>query len=636
MSNDAQAFSNVPGNFFEKSTQLHNKIRNVAIIAHVDHGKTTLVDAFLKQTHVFRDNQDEMQQERILDSNDLEREKGITISAKTISIQYKGYTINIIDTPGHADFGGEVERTLNMADGCILVIDAQEGVMPQTKAVLRLAFDLGLVPIVVINKIDKKLADAKKALSRVQDLFLTLATEESQLEFETYYAIAREGKVFDSPPSVSGNDHSSVKGSVEPLLDAVIRVVPEPSGDKSKPFQMQVSLLDFDPHYGRYAVGKIIRGSLTIDDRITGISSEDESETYSSAVKGLFVKNGLKYMAVDYVQAGQIAAIAGLDNAGIGDTICDPEHIEALPAIKISPPSLKIRIEANTSPLLGKEGTYPNWKQIQARLDQEAQNNVGLTIENNRDGSYSVSGRGELHLAILIESMRREGYEFQLRKPEVIVKKIDGIDMEPVDEVYIEVPEKYYGEVSQVVYKRKGELLDAVHEYGMSKMTYRIFTRNLIGLRRILLFATKGELLMHSTFLEYAQNKDPVDEEQNGRLVSNANGAAIGYALNTIQERGPLIIEPATIVYEGMIIGMNKYRNDMVVNPTKTREKGNVRMSHAEVTLVHLKPPIEMTLEYALGIIREDEILEITPKNIRLRKVFLTKAQEFDATKRKT
>lgn len=635
MLNDTQAFPKLPGSNFEENSRQHRKIRNVAIIAHVDHGKTTLVDAFLKQTHVFRDNQEEMQQERILDSNDLEREKGITINAKTVSIQYKGHTINIIDTPGHADFGGEVERTLNMADGCILVIDAQEGVMPQTKAVLRLAFDLGLVPIVVINKIDKKLADVQKALSRVQDLFLTLATEESQLEFETFYAVAREGKVFASAPSVSGSDYSSVEGSVEPLLDAVIRVVPEPSGDISGPFQMQVSLLDFDPHYGRYAVGKILRGSLSVDDRITAVSSENNSNTYSGTVKGLFIKNGLEYMTVDHVHAGQIAAIAGLDDAGIGDTICNPEHIEALPAIKISPPSLKVRIEANTSPLLGKEGKYPNWKQIQARLDQEAQNNVGLTIENNHDGSYSVSGRGELHLAILIESMRREGYEFQIRKPEVIIKNINGVDMEPVDEVYIEVPEKYYGEVSQAVYKRKGELLDAIQEYGMSKMTYRIFTRNLIGLRRILLFATKGELLMHSTFLEYAQNNDPVVDEPNGRLVSNANGAAIGYALNTIQERGALIIEPATIVYEGMIIGMNKYRNDMVVNPTKTREKGNVRMSHAEVTLVHLKPPIEMTLEYALGIIREDEILEVTPKNIRLRKMFLSKAQEFDEMKRK-
>jgi GTP-binding protein len=634
MSSDTQALPTASESRFEQNSRQRENIRNVAIIAHVDHGKTTLVDAFLKQTHVFRDNQEEMQQERILDSNDLEREKGITISAKTISIQYKGHTINIIDTPGHADFGGEVERTLNMADGCILVIDAQEGVMPQTKAVLRLAFELGLIPIVVINKIDKKLADVGKALSRVQDLFLTLATDESQLDFETFFAVAREGKVFVSAPAISGSDYTSVDGNVEPLLDAVIRVVPEPKGDETGPFQMQVSLLDFDPHYGRYAVGKISRGTVSVDDRVTAVSSVDADRKISANVKGLFIKEGLEYTSVQRVHAGQIAAIAGLDDAGIGDTICDTQHVEALPAIKISPPSLKIRIEANTSPLLGKEGKYPNWKQIQARLDQEAQNNVGLTIENNHDGSYSVSGRGELHLAILIESMRREGYEFQLRKPEVIIKKIDGVDMEPVDEVYIEVPEKYYGEVSQAVYKRKGELLDAVNENGMSKMTYRIFTRNLIGLRRILLFATKGELLMHSTFLEYAANSDPLDEEPNGGLVSNANGAAIGYALNTIQERGALIVEPGTTVYEGMIIGMNKYRNDMVVNPTKTREKGNVRMSHAEVTLIHLKPPVDMTLEYALGIIREDEILEITPKNIRLRKAFLTKEQEFNAKKR--
>lgn len=610
------------------------QIRNVAIIAHVDHGKTTLVDALMKQSNTFRANQEEMGQERILDSNDLERERGITISAKNISIHYKGYTINIIDTPGHADFGGEVERTLNMAEGCVLVVDAQEGVMPQTKSVLRRAFEMGLKPIVVINKIDKKLATPNLALSRIQDLFLNLATDDSQLDFETYYAIAREGKVFKELPVRANNDFAGLEGSVMPLLDAIINEIPAPAGDCEDPFQMQISSLDFDPHYGLYVTGKVNRGTLSVGNAISAVHHDNIGAKVSGRVKGIFIKEGLDYKEVNSVSVGQIVSIAGLDGVGIGDTVCDPDRVEPLPDIKISPPSLKIRFQANTSPFLGKEGKFPNWKQIQARLDQEAQNNVGLKIENNNDGSYSVSGRGELHLAILIESMRREGYEFQLRKPEVISKIIDGITMEPVEEVYIEVPEKYYSQVSQEVNARKGELIDILTENGLSKMTYKIFTSNLIGLRRVLLFTTKGEVVLSSHFLEYARFQSEMDEDPKGRIVSNSTGKALAYALNTLQERGDLLIHSNVDVYEGMIIGLNKYQNDMFVNPTKAREKNNVRMSRAEITLVNLRAPIEVTLEYAISMIRDDEILEITPQNIRLRKVFLNKAQEFEATKR--
>ncbi|MCB9790452.1 GTP-binding protein [Candidatus Nomurabacteria bacterium] len=611
------------------------QIRNIAIIAHVDHGKTTLVDAFMKQSNTFRANQEEMEQDRILDSNDLERERGITISAKNISIHYKGYTINIIDTPGHADFGGEVERTLNMAEGCILVVDAQEGVMPQTKSVLRRAFEIGLKPIVVINKIDKKLANVSQSISRIQDLFLNLATDESQLDFKIYYAIARDGKVFKELPVSQNADFSDIEGSVIPLLEAIVEEIPAPSGNNSGPFQMQISSLDFDPHYGRYVIGKINRGAVSIGDGIVAVHHDSVGAKVTGRVKGLFIKEGLDYKEMQSVEVGQIVAIAGLDKVGIGDTVCDPEAIEPLPDIKISPPSLKIRFEANTSPFLGKESKYPNWKQIQARLDQEAQNNVGLKIENNNDGSYSVSGRGELHLAILIESMRREGYEFQLRKPEVITKVVDGVTMEPVEEVYIEVAEEYYSQVSQEVNARKGELIDIVNENGLSKMTYKVFTRNLIGLRRILLSTTKGELLINSHFLEYAPLKSAIEEDIKGRIVSNATGKALAYALNTLQERGDLLINPNIDVYEGMIIGLNKYQNDMFVNPTKAREKNNVRMSRAEITLINLKTPIDLTLELAISMIRDDEILEVTPHNIRLRKIFLNKEQEFEATKRK-
>lgn len=610
------------------------RIRNVAIIAHVDHGKTTLVDAFIKQSNTFRENQEEMEQEQILDSNDLEREKGITISAKNISIRFNDYKVNIIDTPGHADFGGEVERTLNMAEGCVLVVDAQEGVMPQTKFVLKKAFEIGLKPIVVINKIDKKLANAQRTLSRIQDLFLNLATDESQLDFKTFYAIARDGKVFAELPQAEGNDFSSLPGDVKPLLEAIIENIPSPSGETSGAFQMQVSSLDFDPHYGRYTVGKVRRGTLKVGDSIIAVNAEDPEYKVSGKVKGLFVKEGLGYEDLESATAGEIIAIAGLDEIAIGDTVCEPSTIDPLPVIKISPPSLKMRFEANTSPFLGKEGKFPNWKQIQARLDQEAQNNVGLKIENNGDGSYSVSGRGELHLAILIETMRREGYEFQLKKPEVITKVIDGKELDPVEEVYIEVAEQYYSVVSQEVNKRKGELIDIMNEGGQSKMTYKIFTRNLIGLRRTLLTLAKGELIMNNHFLEYAPFVQGETEDKNGRIIASATGKALAYALNSIQERGDLFIPANVDVYEGMVIGINKYENELAVNPLKAREKSNVRMSRAEITLVSLKSPIDLTLEYAIALIRDDEILEVTPKSIRLRKKFLTKAAEYEATKK--
>lgn len=610
-------------------------IRNIAIIAHVDHGKTTLVDAFLRQSHMFRENQEEMQQDLILDFNELERERGITIQAKNISIPYKNYKINIIDTPGHADFGGEVERTLNMADGCILVVDAQEGVMPQTKFVLSKAFKMGLKPIVIINKIDKKLADCDRALSKIQDLFLHLVTHEDQLDFKVFYAIAREGKVFEKDLRLTPEEYEKVPGTVEPLLECIVKEIPAPSGDVNAPFVMQVSSLDYDPHAGRYAIGKIASGIIKNGASLVALNASNPEFKVNLKAKGLLVKVGLGYQPAEAVGVGDLVAIAGVEGIGIGDTLSDPAAPVALPVLEITPPSLKIKFEANTSPFLGKEGKFPNLKQLQARLDKEAETNVSLKVEKSKDGAYFVSGRGELHLGILIETMRREGYEFQLSKPEVIYKVVDGKKHEPIEDVYIEVPENYYSTVLQELNSRGGDLVAVENERGTSKMDYRVRTRNLLGLRRTLLTATKGNLVINNQFAEYVPFVDFVETERHGRLVSTATGKALAYALNTIQDRGELLIDPNVDVYEGMVLGINKYDSDIHVNPLKGREKNNVRMSRAEITLVNLKSPIQMTLEYAIGLVADDEILEVTPKSLRLRKRFLNKQMEFNATKKR-
>ncbi len=609
-------------------------IRNIAIIAHVDHGKTTLVDAFLKQSKIFRSNQEEMDQEQILDYNELERERGITIKAKNASIPYKGHKINIIDTPGHADFGGEVERTLNLAEGCLLLVDAQEGVMPQTRFVLKKALEIGLKPIVVVNKIDKKYADAPKTVGKIQDLFLEIATDLSVLEFPTFYAVARDGKVFEQLPTEREGEITKLQGDTTPLLDRIIEYIPHPEGVGDGPLQMQVSLLDFDQHRGRYAIGKIIKGELKAAQTIVIVNDDKKDKRVQSTVKGLFVKEGLEYVEVKSASVGEIVAIAGTEDINIGDTVCSTELVETLPIIQISPPSLKIKFEANTSPLLGKEGTFANLKQLQNRLEQESQINVSLKIEKNSDGSYYVSGRGELHLGILIETLRREGYEFQIRKPEVIITVIDGVKMEPMEEVYVEAPEAYYSVISQEVNARKGELLNMEQDGGQVRLMYKIRTRNLLGLRRILLTATKGNLIMNNQFLENVKYSDDVEMSHKGRLISSETGTALAYALNTIQERGELFIPANTQVYQGMVIGINKYDDDIFVNPLKAREKSNVRMSTAVITDVALKTPIQLTLEYAISFIATDEILEVTPKSLRIRKKFLNKQQEYEANKR--
>ena len=600
------------------------KIRNIAIIAHVDHGKTTLVDAFLKQSHVFRENQEEMSQSMILDTGDLEREKGITIKAKNISIEYQGYHINIIDTPGHADFGGEVERTLNMAEGCLIIVDAQEGPMPQTRFVLKKAMEFKLKPIVVINKIDKTAADLHKTLSRIQDLFLTLATEDDQLEFPVFYAIARDGKVWDHIPA-----DQNASADIKSLLDKIVEYVPEPKGDQGGPFQFQITSVDFDAHVGNYLIGKINRGKVKIDDAVVvSTPTHEEPEVLARGrVKQILIKQGLGFKSVTEANAGEIVALVGIDSRAIGATVTNPDNIEPLPVIEISEPSVRIKIEANTSPFVGKEGEFVTAKQLQQRLEKEAAQNISLNIEKTDQGAFYVAGRGDLQLSILLEELRREGFELQVRRPEVIIKVIDGKKYEPLEELFIDVPEEYAGVVMNTVSGRKGEMLSMESDAGRTYFNYRILTANLLGLRNTLITETKGNLVMHNSLLEYIEYTPRVKFFRRGALISSNTGVTAAYSLNTVQERGELFVIPATDVYEGMIIGINKFEEDLEVNPTKERAKSGVRRNQAEITQIQLKAPKQLTLEYALFFLAEDEILEVTPKNLRLRKKYLTKTE---------
>lgn len=606
-----------------------DKIRNIAIIAHVDHGKTTLVDAFLKQSNLFRDTQVEMQQDQIMDSGDLEREKGITIKAKNASIRFEDYKINIIDTPGHADFGGEVERTLNMAEGCLLLVDAQEGPMPQTKFVLRKALEFNLQPIVVINKIDKQFANPAKVLDKVNDLFLELAKSEDQLDFPVFYAIARDGKVFDKVPTQEEID--STKPSIVPLIKKIIDYVPTPKGNVEEPFRMQVTSIDYDNHMGRSLIGKIDRGVVSKGTSLT-LVNEDSAVLTTGKIKALYVREGLEFIEVETANAGEIIAIAGIESTAIGATLCVNSKIEPLPNIKISPPAVKMKFEPNTSPFLGKEGEFVTAKQVQQRLDKEAENNIGLVIEKG-DGGYYVSGRGELQLGILIETMRREGYEFQVRKPEVVMKEIDGEIMQPKEELIIDAPEEYQSGITKLLMERKAEITSMDIENGNIRIISNILTAKLFGLRNQLVTLTKNQAIINSYITEYVPYKNEGEIFRNGALVSMAQGVAMGYSLNTIQERGELFIEGGEQVYEGMIIGINKYEKDLEVNPTKERQKSGVRMKHDEITQTTLRPPKKLTLEFALVFLNKDEMLEVTPKNLRLRKEILNKDQRAKAAR---
>jgi GTP-binding protein len=603
-------------------------IRNVAIIAHVDHGKTTLVDAFMKQTHLFRENQEEMAQTRILDSGELEKEKGITINAKTISITYRDHKINIIDTPGHADFGGEVERTLNMADSCLLLVDAQEGVMPQTKFVLKKALDLGLKPVLIINKIDKKLADCARTLDKVQELFLNLATDTDQLDFSVYYAISREGKVFKELPKGDLTVSGTTEGDITPILDEIVDNLPSPKGEKDGGFQMQITSLEYDEHLGRYLIGRVNRGEVHVDDPVVVLKKVgDDIEKKQGRVREIFTKEGLMWKNITVGEVGDIIAVAGIDSTDIGATLCSIKDQEILPEIKITPPSVRVKFEANTSPFSGKEGQFVTAKQLAQRLDQERNLNIGLKITNSTENTYYVAGRGELQLSLFMEQLRREGYELQVSKPEVILQEKDGVTYEPLEELMIIAPEEYLSDVTQEVSTRKGELVNIETINGQTTFTYKILTRNLIGLHRVLMNATKGTALVNSFITDYIPYTKQEELFRKGVILSSETGTALGYALTSIQERGKLFVGASEKVYEGMILGINNHETDLEVNPCKARHKTNVRMSHAEVTEISLKSTIPLTLEFALSFINDDELIEVTPLNIRLRKKLLTATQ---------
>ncbi|MDD5191006.1 MAG: translational GTPase TypA [Dehalococcoidales bacterium] len=589
-----------------------NDIRNIAIIAHVDHGKTTLVDALLKQSHVFRENQNVG--ELIMDSNDLEREKGITIMAKNTAVMYNGIKINIIDTPGHADFSGEVERVINMADGCLLLVDAVEGPMPQTKFVLRQAFKKGLTPIVVINKIDRDHARVAEVLHMTQDLFLELATTSSQLDFQVLYASGKNGWVVADPKD-PGVD-------VRLLFEAIIKNVPPPQIEEG-PFQMLVSNLDYDNHKGKISIGRIWRGKITPREAVVAIYADGSIKRWQ--VAELFTYLGLKRIETQEVSAGDIVAITGVDEASIGDTIASPDQPEALPRIEIGEPTVEMTFGVNTSPFGGKEGRFSTTRQLRERLYRELEKNLSLRVTDTESpDTLLVKGRGELHLAILIETMRREGYEFEVSKPEAITKMVDGKLMEPMETLTIDTKSDYIGVLSEMLSKRQANMTDMHNDgKGNVRLEYKIPTKGLIGFRSAFLTATRGAGVINTTFIGYEPWHGDITSSRMGVLVASEPGIAVTYGLNNAQERGTTFIEPQTQVYEGMIVGLNAKPQDIAVNVTKEKKKTNIRSSTSDIA-IKLTPAVKLSLEQSLDFINRDELVEVTPSNIRLRKKILT------------
>ncbi len=593
-------------------------IRNVAVIAHVDHGKTTLVDALLKQTHLFRENQEEMQQERILDSNSLERERGITILAKNCAIFYKETKINIIDTPGHADFSGEVERTLSMADGALLIVDAQEGPMPQTRFVLKRALGLGLKIIVIINKIDKKLARVETVKNKIENLFLELAANDEQLEFPILYAVGREGKVFRELKSAKES------GDVLPLIETIIEFIPRPKVEKDKPFKMLISALDYNPHQGRVLIGKVQQGKIKVGDQV--IIAPNQNQTFK--VESLKLSSGLDWIKVNEVTAGDIVAISGVNQAKIGQTLATLEDTTPLPSQKISQPTLHLTIGPNTSPLAGKEGKFVTSRQLEERLYRELETNLSLRLEKLDNGKFKLSGRGELHLAILLETMRREGYEMEVGKPEVIVKPNEkGQLVEPWEELSIVVPSEYQGVITQELGRRLAKLIkmEPISDQEI-EFLYQLPTRSLLGLRSLLLTKTKGTILFSSQILDYRPVGKSLPRLRSGVLIAATSGKVLAYGLHTAQQRGITFVEPGEEVYEGMIIGKNAKEQDIEINVCKGKKLTNMRSKSSD-GIIQLAPPVKLSLEQSLDFLEDDELLEITPQSLRLRKKLLTEIE---------
>ena len=598
-----------------------SKIRNIAIIAHVDHGKTTLVDGLLKQSHTFRDNQSEMSQDLIMDSGDQERERGITITAKVTSVQHSDYRINIIDTPGHSDFSGEVERTINMADGCLLIVDAQEGPMPQTKFVLGIALANELKPIVIINKIDKPGARIAEVENELADLFLELAVHEDQLHYPVYYAIGREGKAWREIPA-----DKEAPGDLETVFEAIINDVPVPDVDLDKPFQMLVSALAWDSFKGKYAIGRITRGRVKKNDPV--ILCKTDGSQVKAKVDGILMSHGLGRSEESEGVAGDIVQLTGIADAQIGETIADFDHPEALPVMEVEAPTLKIYLGPNTSPLKGTEGEFTTSRQIGERLQKELESNVGLRVEDESIG-FLVSGRGELHLSVLIETLRREGYEFEVGRPQVVTKEEDGKTLEPLEELIIEVPAEQVGSVQMELGTRRATLKEQfASPKGVTKLIYELPTRALLGLRNTLITQTKGTVIINSLMIGYQPLGAPLKKIRNGVLIAYETGVTTPYALQTAESRGTVYVGPAEKVYAGQIVGLNTRGDDMELNVCKAKHLTNMRSSSSDGT-VQLTPPVIFSLEQCLDFIEADELLEVTPKSLRLRK------KELDPNKRK-
>ena len=589
------------------------KERNIAIIAHVDHGKTTLVDQLLKQSGTFRENEEV--QVRAMDSNDIERERGITILAKTTAIKYKGYRINILDTPGHADFGGEVERIMNMVDGVLLVVDAYEGTMPQTRFVLKKALAAGVTPIVVVNKIDKPAARPQAVVDEVMDLFIELGASIEQLDFPVLYASAINGT------SSTSQDIQTQEKTMDPILDAVIENIPEPNVDENGPFQFQPALLDYNDFVGRIGIGVVKRGHIKVNSNVSCMRLDGSIKQFR--IQKIFGYLGLNKIEVNEAHAGDIVAIAGLPDISVGETVCEVGHEEALPKLRIDEPTLQMAFGVNTSPFNGREGKFLTARQIEERLMKETDKDVSLKVKQIDSESWMVSGRGELHLSILIETMRREGYELQVSKPQIIIKEIDGVKCEPYEDVEIEVPEEYVGSVIEALGNRGGNMENMQPFDNQTKLLYTIPSRGLIGFTTEFMTLTKGYGILSHAFKSYEKmSSSNIGERKAGVLVSIDNGKATAYALGSLEDRGVMFVAPGTDVYEGMIVGENNHENDLAVNVTKGKQLTNTRSANKDHTVV-LKRPREMSLEVCLDYINEDELVEVTPASYRLRKKIL-------------
>ena len=607
------------------SVQLRDDVRNIAIIAHVDHGKTTLVDELLKQSGIFRSN--EHVEERAMDSNDLERERGITILAKNTAIDYKGKRINILDTPGHADFGGEVERIMKMVDGVLLVVDAYEGTMPQTRFVLKKALEQNLKPIVVVNKIDKPSARPEEVVDEVIDLFIELGANDEQLEFPVVYASAINGTAsLESDPSAQ-------EENMQCLYETVIDYVPAPKDNRDEPLQFQVALLDYNDYVGRIGIGRVFRGSMKVGESVSVMKLDGTVKNFR--VTKIFGYFGLKREEIQEAHAGDIVAVSGMDDINVGETVCPTDHQEALPILHIDEPTLQMTFLVNNSPFAGKEGKFVTARKLEDRLMQQLETDVSLRVEPNTSDSWVVSGRGELHLSILIENLRREGYELQVSKPEVIIRNIDGVDCEPVERVQVDVPDESVGAVIESLGQRKGDMVDMQADgNGQTRLIFNVPARGLIGYSTEFMSMTKGYGIINHTFDSYQpMQKGRVGGRRNGVLVALENGQATAYSISSLEDRGTVFIEPGTDVYGGMIVGENSRENDLTVNITKAKAQTNVRSSTKDQT-VTLKKARIMTLEESLEYLSDDEYLEVTPESIRLRKKELDKAAREKAARK--